>query len=372
MTRSHFASAVSFYGTFAVVLLLIAVVAFIDVRLARTDAAQREQESESYFREGQAFAARGEYDQAVDRFRTAVSMQREDLGYQVALANSLLAADRISEARTEANRLLDAEPTSADAALILARILAGEGQVKEATSYYHRAIFGTWQADDAKRELDTRLELAGLLAKNGSTEELLAELLPLQDQAAGDLDLKRRIASLYLTAGSPDRSATLYEEILEASPEDSAAYAGLAEAEFARGNYQTALRNFDLALSHDPPDAAALRARRDLTDQVLQLDPMARRLSSAQRYQRSLTLLRMALNSMNACTGPNQDLLAFTLAQRADEALARTVTAGQRNDAVDQNLDLAEQIWSLRQLACGAALDPAGQSVNLVLSRMAQ
>ena len=82
----------------------------------------------------------------------------------------------------------------------------------------------------------------------------MAELLPLQYEAPDNLQTRKRIARLYLLAGSPSRALDLFKEILRQQPQDFDAYAGLGEAEFARGNYRTARTNFMVALRLKPAD----------------------------------------------------------------------------------------------------------------------
>lgn len=380
MSQKGHSSAASFYGTFMAILMIIVALTFVDLMLVGVDRNEREQEAERYYEAGQEFVAAGNYDRAVDSFRSAFSIYREETRFQLAYANALYNAGRLNEAEATARDLLENSPTNADAALIMARILVGQpsqASQDEGVSFYHRAIFGRWADEEtdpeaaAERTLQTRLELADLLASNEADEELLAELLPLRDEATGKLDLSRRIAGLYIDAGAPERAGELYREILDQSPEDPGAYAGLGEAEFALSNYRTAAQNFETALRFAPDDAA-IRRRLQVTNQVLDLDPLGRNLTSRQRYDRSLMLLEMTMDSLTACTGPEPDYLTLTLADKADELLNIPIREVEDfNDAVEENLNLAEQIWDLRVAACGEPNDDE-EPIALVLTRAAQ
>lgn len=371
-------SAATFYGAFTAILVIIAALVFVDLTLARIDRNEREQEAERYYVSGQGFAAAGNYDRAIDSFRTSFSMNREDTRAQLAYADALYQAGRLAEAETTARDLLARDPTNADASLIMARILVnragseetGAGSQEEGISFYHRAIFGRWSGNSAAQQLEARLELADTLAQGSANEELLAELLPLRDVATGDMDLTRRIAGLYIQAGAPERAAELYQVVLEENPQDAEAFAGLGEAEFAQANFRTAARTFQTALRFAPGDAAIER-RLAVTNQVLALDPMGRSLSSLERYRRSLMLLELTADSLTACTGPNRDALTSSFLEKADENLSRTVRVNERNDAVDENLNLAEQIWALRRASCGETR-PEEEPIALVLTRVTQ
>ena len=91
----------------------------------------------------------------------------------------------------------------------MARINAREGNAVDAASYYHRAIYGRWPVNAAGHRTQVRLELIELLARQNAKQELLAELLAVEDQVS-DTDTQKRLAHLFLAAGSPARSAALF------------------------------------------------------------------------------------------------------------------------------------------------------------------
>ena len=57
--------------------------------------------------------------------------------------------------------------------------------------------------------------------------ELLAELLPLQEEAAKDKAMQKRVAHLFLVADSPSRGAEALRDLVRQHPTDADAYAGL-------------------------------------------------------------------------------------------------------------------------------------------------
>ena len=377
MSNGH-ASAATFYGTFTAIVLIIVGFVFFDLMLVQVDRNEREQEAERYFNAGERAAEAGDYNAAVDSFRTAFSINREDTRAQLAFAQALYNAGRLSEAEATARDILQKDPTNADASLIMARILVKQPDSKEeGILFYHRAIYGRWAVDTSgakatpeERQLQTRLELTDVLARNGNDEELLAELLPLRDEAGDDVPLLHRIAPLYIEAGAPARAAELYDEIITKDPKDGAALAGLGDAEFAQANYRQAERQFRNALKLEPKNES-IQHRLDVTNQILELDPMGRELSSLQRYNRSVMLLQMAYDSLMACAGAEPSFATRTFMNQAEEALARKVAPNERNDAVDENLNLSEQIWDTRIQVCGEP--PASEEpISLVLSRAAQ
>ena len=130
-----------------------------------------------------------------------------------------MAAGQTAGAETTLGAILEKDSTDGPANLAMARVQAREGRAEDAISYYHRAIYGHWSGAAEASRLQVRFELIDLLAKRGAKEELLAELLPVQEEAPEDVATRLRLGQLYLTAGSPARAA---EGPASASPLPSA------------------------------------------------------------------------------------------------------------------------------------------------------
>lgn len=310
----------------------------------------------------------GRYAEAVERFKDAISIDRDNRDYRLALADALLAAKNFMEAESTLSELLQRDSTDGDANLAMARVLVGESKIAEGISFYHRAIYGQWRTDAAQNRLKVRFELVDLLARQNAKEELLAELLPLQDAASADLQTRKRIGELFLSAGSPVRAADVFQDILRRDSENADAYAGLGEAEFARGNYQPARTDF-LNASRLKPEDAGIRKRLELCEQIISLDPTRRGLASNERYQRSLKLVALALDEINRCsrTSAPQELV-----DSASKALKARVPELRQNAATEANLDLTEQLWQARGKDCASSVPASDDPLALLLAKIAQ
>jgi len=210
-----------------------------------------------------------------------------------------------------------------------------------------------------------------LLARQNAKEELLAELLPLQDEASADLQTRTQIGELFLSAGSPARAAEVFREILRHDAQSPDAYAGLGEAEFARGNYPTARTHF-LNASRLKPDDAAIRKRLELSEQIISLDPTRRGLASNERYQRSLKLVAWALDEMYRCSRTQAPTVATDLVDAANKALKARVRELRQNAATEGNLDLTEHLWQARGKDCGSSTPASDDPLALVLAKIDQ
>jgi tetratricopeptide (TPR) repeat protein len=235
----------------------------------------------------------------------------------------------------------------------------------DAVSYYHRAIYGRWTGDARRNSVQARYELVDLLIKNHSTEGLLGELLPLQQDAPGDLATQKTLAFAFIAAGSPARGAELFRDILRRKPQDPDAYAGVGEAEFARANYRTARVNFEAALRLRPTDEFS-RQRLDLSNQVLALDPAQRGLSREEQYQRSLKILELAVASASTCLASPVSATTEDLIDSADRRLKQRIHPARDAEAMENNMQLAERIWQIRRIDCKGASPTA---IDLVLGK---
>jgi tetratricopeptide (TPR) repeat protein len=233
----------------------------------------------------------------------------------------------------------------------------------------HRAIYGQWEKDAAENRLHVRNELIDLLAKRNSKEELLAELLPVQDHAPRDLKTQLRLGRLFLVAGSPSRAADVFHGILHDTPASADAYTGIGEADFARGDYRAAQRDFQTALRL-ADDSAPLPSL-EISNQILLLDPTLRGLGQAERYRRSVNLVTLTLAEISQCIDHTPSPELGLLLDKAQKSINTHVTAIHQGEEADAYLDLAEQLWQSRKKECKSppALD---SPLALVLAKLNQ
>jgi tetratricopeptide (TPR) repeat protein len=354
----------------ALVFLAIATLFAVDMFLAGMERKETRIEAAHLFAQGRDLMQRGKKTEAIERIQDTLAIDRGNHDYLRTLAQAQFEAGKTAGAEATLTQLLETDSTDGLAALIMGRILEKEGQFPEAISYFRRAIFGHWSEDAAGNRLRVRFELIDLLAQRNSKEELLAELLPVQDQAPRDLPTRMRLGRLFLLAGSPARAADVFRGILHDAPANGDAYAGLGETEFAGGNYRSALRDFQAALRLTPENQAA-RQRLEVCEELLMLDPTMRGLGPQERFRRSLKLVDLTLDQTKSCIGQNPSSQVQELLDRAGKTLAAHVSASRQSEASESNLDLAEQLWQVRRQEC-TPIPPADSALALVLARLAQ
>jgi tetratricopeptide (TPR) repeat protein len=362
------ASAGAFVATFALVFAAIAALFAFDTFLAETDQAASRAEARRLFDEGERLQATGDMPEAIERLRSAVAAERRNPVYQRGLAAALLAAGRLSDARTVLSERLQHDPTDAEASLVMARTQVHEGQTRQAIAYYHRAIFGEWGEPQRAHRVEARFELVELLAAEHARQELLAELLPLESEAPHDAATRKRIARLFLVAGSPSQAIAIFRDVVRANRGDADGYAGLGEAELQQGNYRSARRAFATALTLRPGDQS-IASRLDLCDRALALDPTQRGVGASEQDRRSAALLRLTVAAVDSCTGPGPAAPVSALLDSARGTLARPLPAAASPDSVvEARVNLAEHIWQARPPAC--PVPPWAKPAELVLTKL--
>ena len=147
---------------------------------------------------------------AIEHLNDAVSIERDNREYRLALADALLAAGRFGDAESTLDDLLQQDSTDGATNLMMARVMVREGKVTQGISYYHRAIYGRWTSKPAENRVAARFELVDLLVQQNDKEDLLAELLPLQEEAPRDLATREKIGHLFIVAGALLRMRPMY------------------------------------------------------------------------------------------------------------------------------------------------------------------
>jgi tetratricopeptide (TPR) repeat protein len=336
--------------------------------------AERAARADRYFKAGNDLVLHDRNQEAVEQFRNALSVTRDNQDYRLALGLTLVTTGRLEEASVYLEEVLRRDPTSGRANLGLARIAARQDRTADAVTCYHRAIYGAWPSNQVANQVQVRFELAAFLEKADSKTQATAELLAILDRVPNDAAAKKRVGRLLLEYGSPRQSADLFRGLVRENNRDAEAYSGLGAAEFAQDRYVSAREAFRSALRSNPSDEAAQRELA-LCERILELDPAVRGLDTPERYRRSAALLAAILGAVEQClpkVGQPADAQSLrTWADTARQSLARPPARRAYDSAAQSDLSLAEQLWTASQKLCGAAsgLDAATDRVLAALSR---
>jgi len=345
----------------------------ISVFLSHFYRAQRAEGARESYRAGNELVREGRYPEAIERYRNALSISHTSQ-HRLALALALVEAGRLNEAEVYLRELLKGDPGSGPANLGLARVAAGQGDLQEAATYFHRAIYGSWPANRLENRVQARMELVELLGKSGQKTQAQAELLSLVAEMPADPVVRKRAGHLLIEFDLYRESAGVFRDVLRQDKGDAEAYAGLGEAELAGENYLPARDAFRHSLEFNPGNDAA-RRRLGLCEELLTLDPTLRRLGAAERFRRSVKLVEAALRTLDQCAaGAGETALPDAVRGLADSArklLSRRQRPRSFGDAADGNISLAEQLWGARGQLCGSATG-ADEALSRVMARLSR
>jgi thioredoxin-like negative regulator of GroEL len=360
-------------GLIVILMLVIVGLTALDKSLAKIEDAEVRGSARRSYETGKRYLDRGLAGKAVDPLRDAHALERENASYTLALISALGDVGKTGEADTLIDEILASKPNDGQANLVAARLFLREGKVDDAEAYYHRAIYGSWPGGSEAHRRAARLELIQLLHEKKARQPLLAELISLESEATQDPQAQSQIAQLFLSAGAPARAATVYRNLIERDPHDSAAYEGLGEAELEEGQYRAAQAAFLRASNYRRN--GPLQARLQLLTQLTELDPTPRRLTSMEKYNRSLRILSLAKNDFEAHVAnkpgaTNAD--GAQLLKAASDELAKQSPAHATNEMAEHELDLAERLWKERLAVFGAQTTSEEEALRLCMEKLLQ
>ncbi len=286
---------------------------------------------------------------AVSDYRNALAFAREDRELRLRLARSLIAADRPTEARAQLLALREGEPASGIVNLALARLAASDGDLAQASAYYHDAIGGVWEEAPEQQRRNVRLEFAALLLARGDATSAQAQLIALTAELPPDSDLQPRVARMLLAAGAADRALQLFRDRLSRHPRDVDALVGAGEAAFATSDYP-ATRRYLTAAARDTTLDRTARDALDTSSAIQTLNPFERRLSSSERTQRAFLAFRQARERLTACAADAHVTLddpTSTDSLAVLNASADALEPAVRKPAFARDSDLLEEVMTL-------------------------
>lgn len=314
----------------------------------------RTKRAQQDFAHANQLMAKDRYEEAIDKYRSAVSVLHAG-EYRLALGLALLKAGHLGEAEIYLSEYLRENPNSGPANLGLARVKAQQGVIDDAVRAYHRAIFGAWPTTDQSQRTEARLELIDFLEKSGRLEQARAETLSLKSMLPRDVAVRKRAGHLLLRLAMADDAAAVFRELLETDPVDAESEAGLGEAELAPNRLLEAQAAFREAARLQPGNPQ-YQARAQFLDEVVSMNPALPGLDAAERYKRSRRLLGTSLAAFDQCREEmrRENSAANQTAAAASAALKSVRRPRSLGEATRTDINLAAALWSERGKLCGA------------------
>jgi tetratricopeptide (TPR) repeat protein len=327
---------------------------------------------------GLNYANAGNYSDAINAFRAALTCDPTNSQYQLSLARVLRDSNdpqRLEEAESYLLALWQRAPQDASVNLALARVAAHRGSIEDAIRYYHNAMYGVWDSDPDGNRNRARIELIQFLLKENAYAQADSELIALAAALPRDPAAHLQAARLFDQAHDYNGALAQYEEALRLDPGNAAALAGAGETAYRAGNYILAQHYLRSAVSANPNDTQSreLLASADL---VLRSNPFHSHISDAERNRRIIAAFNQAEDRLTSCAqqagidlkptdNPSQSplvgLQARWLLAKPDLELLRSPAETDLPDAI---MDVVFQIEQQTSTTCGS---PQGLDLALLM-----
>lgn len=273
-----------------------------------------------WFARGQIALSSGRPQDAVQDFRSALSLSAANASYEMSLAEALAAAGRTEEAYTYFSTLHEAEPGDGFLNLQLARLEVRRRNASAAIDFYRSALNGAWRGQGTERRLQIRLELAKYLLSLGKFNDAQGELLTAEGNSLDNPSALLDIAELLKQAEDPSDAWTAYQRVERHSGANPllALQSLLGEAQIATsmGQYKRAALALDryTAKLRQHPTASGPEEKQEVSRQLARLQGMLQLipfygLPPKQRAERILHEAEIAHKRFVDCTAQFQSAL---------------------------------------------------------------
>ena len=245
---------------------------------------------------------------AAEDFRTALSYDAENEEYRLRLAQALLAANRLPEARAHLLSLWQEEPSSGEVNLTLARLFAKLNDPRSAIRYYNGAINGVWNEDPRNERIAARFEFVNYLlqlqktskAQLQLTSEAQSELMALLAEGPRAIADQLRLGELLLQVDEPEHAISVDDAILAKDQKNTEAWYQKAQALLALNRYVEAEHALVRTVELDPKFDQG-RQQLNVLREALRLDTSLRGLSRRDRAKRAVDAFQTAWKRLDAC-----------------------------------------------------------------------
>lgn len=349
------------------ILVSVTIAAFFATRaIAHGNEALRRRQAAAWYDEAQRRSPGRDAGSAVVALRRAVSKDRGSRRYRLALADALAVRRLDGEARRVLGALRETQPEDPETNLRLARLEARGADADAARRYYQNALSSLWRPEQAEDRRRVRVELIEFLLAREERARALSELLLLAANLPDDAAVQAHVGQMFLAAGNGRLALDHFVRALRLDATNTGALAGAGEAAFELGDYGRALRYLKGA-PRGTPRATELRHVAEL---VLSNDPLAPRLSAAERRRRLVLAFHHALQRLDSC-------LAASGAEAKDgfdplrreirdfESALKRPRRGSR-DLVEDGVDLVYRTERALEQTCPTPPDPFDRALLLI------
>lgn len=197
---------------------------------------------------GEVLFRQGRYSEAAARFEAATRADARDLEANIGMVKTLVALERIADAKTKAVELLEAHPKSFIVLFWQGKLQIQQGDKKGAEASMVAAIEN---GKDDPRQLDAFIALATLMSQRGALDEAQAVLTRARDTAGDTPRIHRELGKLALNQGRYEDAKKEFGIALGQDPKDLEAQFRLGVAHRRNREFKEAQVAFDAVAAVD-------------------------------------------------------------------------------------------------------------------------
>jgi tetratricopeptide (TPR) repeat protein len=343
-----------------IILTTIATLAFVGTRaLAQRAEHLAVEDAAAWYVRGRELLNESNAEAAAVAFRRATMKHRGEKRYVLALADALGRSGNLDPAARALLGLRELSPEDVEVNLALARLARAGGDSAEAIRYYQHAIYAP--AATAASSRDLRFELVEFLLETNQLARADSEIIAASIDLPDDPSVRLALAGLFLRAANPARAAEQYELVLKQDPTQLAALEGAVESAFALGDYRR-------VAGYRLPDSASsdVVAHQLVAREVMARDPLAPRLSAAERRRRLLLNLTYIEGRWKSCYAAEDPPAAFPESLVELRRSARRAAIGRDTEALEAGLVIIDQLRQRLEQACGPTT-PVDQALTIII-----
>lgn len=199
---------------------------------------------------------RGQYEEALQWYLAALESDPDYAVAHAGMGDALVKLERYEEALVAMRKARSLNPDlSTRMAVSLHRSMgtASEhlGQVRQAVEFFQLA------AEIDSQDPEIQLDLARLRGRQERYEEADEHLLRARELRSGEAAILLKIGDILRLQGRPEQALQTFREVIDGSPENASAHAGMGLALFDLQRHEKAIEALGAALALDPESAIA-------------------------------------------------------------------------------------------------------------------
>ena len=200
---------------------------------------------------GNILLGRGQVNEAVVHFRSALAIQPDAANVLANLGGALLESGRAAEAVAPLQKALTIQPSSAQAHNTLGAALLQQGRIDEAIAHFQAAL--NIQPGSAQ----VRNNLGNALLQQGRVNEAIADCQQAVELQPGLGSARQNLGGALLQAGRVDEAVAQLRRALELEPKLAGAHESLGNALLRKGQVNEAIAQLQEAVKLQPGLASA-------------------------------------------------------------------------------------------------------------------